>query len=121
MMSDVDDYGDWKFGKRLTGISFAGNLFMLKMGLAVAGAIVAWILSFTGYVANKPEQNAQTIQGIVIMFSLLPMVSYFISAFMVRYFKLNNTLVEKIKVDLAKRELENGSDQSQEFKDIPVH
>lgn len=41
MMSDVDDYGDWKFGKRLTGISFAGNLFMLKMGLAVAGAIVA--------------------------------------------------------------------------------
>ncbi len=26
MMSDVDDYGDWKFGKRLTGISFAGNL-----------------------------------------------------------------------------------------------
>ncbi|WP_421595794.1 glycoside-pentoside-hexuronide (GPH):cation symporter [Rahnella sp. PD4] len=121
MMSDVDDYGDWKFGKRLTGISFAGNLFMLKMGLAVAGAIVAWILSFTGYVANKPEQNTQTIQGIVIMFSLLPMVSYFISAFMVRYFKLNNTLVEKIKVDLAKRELENGSDQSQEFKDIPVH
>lgn len=121
MMSDVDDYGDWKFGKRLTGISFAGNLFMLKMGLAVAGAIVAWILSFTGYVANKPEQNSQTIQGIVIMFSLLPMVSYFISAFMVRYFKLNNALVEKIKVDLAKRELENGSDQSQEFKDIPVH
>jgi Na+/melibiose symporter-like transporter len=54
MMSDVDDYGDWKFGKRLTGISFAGNLFMLKMGLAVAGAIVAWILSYTGYIANKP-------------------------------------------------------------------
>lgn len=54
MMSDVDDYGDWKLGKRLTGISFAGNLFMLKMGLAVAGAIVAWILSYTGYIANKP-------------------------------------------------------------------
>lgn len=121
MMSDVDDYGDWKFGKRLTGISFAGNLFMLKMGLAVAGAIVAWILSSTGYIANKPEQNAQTINGIIIMFSLLPMISYFISAFMVRYFKLNNTFLEKIKVDLAKRELENGPAQSQEFKDVPVH
>lgn len=109
MMSDVDDYGDWKFGKRLTGISFAGNLFMLKMGLAVAGAIVAWILSWTGYVANQAQQNPQTLQGIIMMFSLLPMVSYFFSAWIVRYFKLNQTFLEKIKVDLAKRELEANS------------
>ncbi|MCI4070128.1 MFS transporter [Dickeya dianthicola] len=114
MMSDVDDYGDWKFGKRLTGISFAGNLFMLKMGLAVAGAIVAWILSYTGYVANKPDQNSQTIQGIIVMFSLLPMLSYFISAFMARYFKLNNGYLEKIKVELAKRELENNQSEFRE-------
>ncbi|MFP2240911.1 glycoside-pentoside-hexuronide (GPH):cation symporter [Pseudescherichia vulneris] len=120
MMSDVDDYGDWKLGKRLTGISFAGNLFMLKMGLAVAGAIVAWILSYTGYIANKPQQNEQTLQGIIIMFSLLPMVSYFISAWIVRYFKLNNTLLETIKVDLAKRELQNSTAQTQEYKDVPV-
>jgi Na+/melibiose symporter-like transporter len=70
---------------------------MLKMGLAVAGAIVAWILAFTGYVANEPQQNSQTIQGIIVMFSLLPMVSYFISAYLVRYFKLNNAFLEKIK------------------------
>lgn len=115
MMSDVDDYGDWKFGKRLTGISFAGNLFMLKMGLAVAGAIVAWVLSWTGYIANKPDQNPQTIEGIIIMFSLMPMASYFISAFIARYFKLNNAFLEKIKVDLAKRGLENGNTSSQEY------
>jgi len=120
MMSDVDDYGDWKLGKRLTGISFAGNLFMLKMGLAVAGAIVAWILSYTGYIANKPQQNTQTLQGIVMMFSLLPMVSYFFSAWIVRFFKLNDTFLEKIKVDLAKRELQNSSTQIQEYKDVPV-
>ena len=120
MMSDVDDYGDWKFGKRLTGISFAGNLFMLKMGLAVAGAIVAWILAYTGYIANKPEQNPETIKGIIMMFSLLPMVSYFISAFMVRYFKLNNTFLEKIKSDLAKRDLEKSHNLPQELKDVPV-
>ncbi|MGC0992483.1 glycoside-pentoside-hexuronide (GPH):cation symporter [Pantoea agglomerans] len=120
MMSDVDDYGDWKSGKRLTGISFAGNLFMLKMGLAVAGAIVAWILSYTGYIANKPQQNTQTLQGIIMMFSLLPMVSYFFSAWIVRYFKLNDVFLEKIKVDLAKRELQNSSTQTQEYKNVPV-
>ncbi|MCS2160342.1 MFS transporter [Scandinavium sp. H11S7] len=120
MMSDVDDYGDWKLGKRLTGISFAGNLFMLKMGLAVAGAIVAWILSYTGYIANRPQQNTQTTQGIIMMFSLFPMVSYFFSAWIVRYFKLNDTFLEKIKVALAKRELQNSAAQTQEYKDVPV-
>lgn len=79
---------------------------MLKMGLAVAGAIVARILAFTGYVANEPQQNSQTLRGIIVMFSLLPMVSYFISAYLVRYFKLNNAFLERIKTDLAKRELE---------------
>ncbi|MGL5600960.1 MAG: glycoside-pentoside-hexuronide (GPH):cation symporter [Silvania sp.] len=117
MMSDVDDYGDWKFGKRLTGISFAGNLFMLKMGLAVAGAIVAWVLSSTGYIANKPQQNPETVQWIIIMFSLMPMLSYFVSAYLARYFKLNNALLERIKVDLAKRELENNRAQPAELAD----
>lgn len=120
MMSDVDDYGDWKFGKRLTGISFAGNLFMLKMGLAVAGAIVAWVLSWTGYIANKAEQNPDTLEGIIIMFSLMPMVSYFISAFIARYFKLNNAFLEGIKVDLAKRELENSNAVLQNPHEAPV-
>ncbi|PWW10648.1 glycoside-pentoside-hexuronide (GPH):cation symporter [Mangrovibacter plantisponsor] len=120
MMSDVDDYGDWKFGKRLTGISFAGNLFMLKMGLAVAGAIVAWVLSWTGYIANKPEQNPDTIEGIIIMFSLMPMVSYFISAFIARHFKLNNVFLERIKVDLAKRGLENSNAVLQNQHEAPV-
>lgn len=55
-----------------------------------------------------------------MMFSLLPMVSYFLSAWIVRYFKLNDTFLRKIKVDLAKRELQNGSAQTQEYKDVPV-
>ncbi|MBF4212075.1 glycoside-pentoside-hexuronide family transporter, partial [Pseudomonas donghuensis] len=35
MMSDTVDYGEWTNGKRLTGISFAGTLFVLKLGLAL--------------------------------------------------------------------------------------
>ena len=41
LMADVDDYGECKTGKRITGISFSGNIFLLKLGLAIAGAMVA--------------------------------------------------------------------------------
>ena len=47
-------------------------------------------------------------------------MSYFISAYLVRYFKLNNAFLEKIKTDLAKRELEKGRGQPQEVQDVPV-
>lgn len=92
-----------RLGKRLTGISFAGNLFMLKMGLAIAGSIVAWVLAYTGYIANEPQQNEATLSGIVIMFSLMPMVCYFLSAVMVSFFKLDATFLATIKAELTKR------------------
>ena len=45
MMSDTVEYGEWKYGKRLTGISFAGILFVLKLGLAIGGALIGWVLA----------------------------------------------------------------------------
>lgn len=107
MMSDVDDYGEYKLGTRLTGISFAGNLFMLKLGLAIAGSIVAWVLAYTGYIANEPQQNEATITGIILMFSLMPMACYFLSAIMVSFFKLDASFTAKIKTELAKRNSNN--------------
>ena len=44
LMADVDDYGEWKTGKRITG-SASGNIFFLKLGLAIAGAMVGFLLS----------------------------------------------------------------------------
>lgn len=114
MMSDVDDYGEYKLGKRLTGISFAGNLFMLKMGLAIAGSIVAWILAYTGYVANEPQQNEATLSGIIIMFSLMPMACYFLSAVMISFFKLDAPFLARIKDELAKRAAQAHEDKRSE-------
>ena len=45
MMSDTVDYGEWCNGKRLTGISFAGTLFVLKLGLAFGGALIGWLMA----------------------------------------------------------------------------
>ena len=91
LMSDVDDYGEWKTGKRITGISFSGNLFFLKVGLAVAGAMVGFLLSWYGYDAGAKAQSASALNGIVLLFSVIPGVGYLITAGVVRLLKVDRT------------------------------
>lgn len=68
MMSDTVDYGEWTNGKRLTGISFAGTLFVLKLGPALGGAMIGWMLA-GGYDAAAKTQNSATISIIIGLFT----------------------------------------------------
>lgn len=102
-MADVDDYGEWKTGKRITGISFSGNIFFIKVGLAVAGAMVGFLLSTYGYQAGAAQQSPQALDGIVMLFTLIPAVGYLITAGVVRLLKVDRETMRKIQADLAIR------------------
>jgi len=103
LMADVDDYGEWKTGKRITGISFSGNIFFLKVGLAVAGAMVGFLLSWYGYDASAKQQSATAVTGIMMLFTVIPAVGYLITAGVVRLLKVDRELMKQIQSDLEKR------------------
>lgn len=103
LMADVDDYGEWKTGKRITGISFSGNLFFLKVGLAVAGAMVGFLLSWYGYDASLPQQSTSAVNGIVMLFTVIPGIGYLLTAGVVRLLKVDRALMLRIQADLEKR------------------
>lgn len=65
MMSDTVDYGEWCNGKRLTGISFAGTLFVLKLGLAFGGALIGWMLAYGGYDAAEKRRTAPRLASLL--------------------------------------------------------
>lgn len=103
LMADVDDYGEWKTGKRITGISFSGNLFFLKLGLAIAGAMVGFLLSWYGYDAGAKAQSDSAINGIMLLFTIIPGVGYLITAGVVRLLKVDREFMQQIQTDLEKR------------------
>ncbi|WP_243078586.1 MFS transporter [Pantoea sp. MQR6] len=114
LMADVDDYGEWKTGKRITGMSFSGNLFFLKVGLAVAGAMVGFLLSFYGYDAGAKQQSPQAVNGIILLFTVIPGVGYLITAGVVRLMKVDRKMMQTIQADLALRR--------ENFRDLqPLH
>ena len=100
MMSDTVDYGEWKYGKRLTGISFSGTLFVLKMGLALSGAVIGWTLAAYGYVAHGETQTPQTLRCIVALFTLCPAACYVLSALVARLYRLRRAEMQSIAAAL---------------------
>ncbi len=117
MMSDTVDYGEWTNGKRLTGISFAGTLFVLKLGLALGGALIGWMLAGGGYDAAAKTQNSATISIIIALFTLVPAACYLLSAVIAkRFYSLKTPFLMKIMDDLAQGARRN----QQEFNTLPV-
>jgi GPH family glycoside/pentoside/hexuronide:cation symporter len=71
MYADTADYGEWKFGRRNTGLTFAAAIMAQKGGGAVAGVVNGALLAGFGYVANA-QQSADSLLGIRITMSLIP-------------------------------------------------
>ena len=99
MMSDTVEYGERHGGRRLTGISFAGLLFVLKVGLAVGGALIGWILSAVNYEAGAATQANEALSGIVALFTLLPAAAYLLSSVLCKAYKLDRAYLESVQTE----------------------
>jgi GPH family glycoside/pentoside/hexuronide:cation symporter len=105
MYADTADYGEWKSGRRATGLVFSAATFAQKLGGAVAGFIAGWSLTVTGYVANQ-DQTPEALQGILLLFSFVPAVIGVIAAGAVSLYKLDDKRMKEIEADLLKRRAE---------------
>ena len=105
MYTDTADFGEWKMGRRATGLIMAASLFALKLGLTLGGAIVGWVLAYYGFVANQP-QTPETLNGIVLLMSIIPAVIGVIGGAMMMFYPLTNKMMIKIEEDLTLRRAE---------------
>lgn len=86
MITDVNNYGEWKTQRRITGMNVAANIFVIKLGVAVGGAILGWILAYFHYAANTTVQSASAVQGVVLLFTLVPSVFYVLTAVSIKFY-----------------------------------
>lgn len=98
-MADVVDYGQWKSGVRITGMTFSSVVFCIKMGLALGGAIAGWLLAAYGYQAGI-AQTAATQQGILLSFTLFPALAFVLVALIMKRYRLNDARLAEIQQSL---------------------
>ena len=100
--TDTADYSEWKTGRRATGLLMAASLFALKLGLAIGGAFLAWLLSQYGFIPNE-QQTAEALRGIVLIMSIYPAVFAIIGAVIMWFYPLSNAMMVTIEQELTAR------------------
>ena len=103
IMGDVDDYGEIKVGKRLTGMNFSFNFLALKLGLTTSGVAINFLLSFSDYQPNVIHQNSVAEHTILLLFTVIPAVGYLLTAFCVRLLKVDRKMMFEIEKQLKIR------------------
>jgi GPH family glycoside/pentoside/hexuronide:cation symporter len=99
LYTDVADYGEWKFGRRATGLVFSAAMFAQKMGLTIGGAASGWLLAAFGFVANQ-EQTSDALLGIRIMFCVIPGALALANGIILLFYPLSTAETERMNREL---------------------
>lgn len=99
MYADTADYSQWRNGRRATAMIFSAASFSQKLGGALAGAMIGWMLGALGYVANQ-QQNAGSELGIVLLMTLIPAVFALLAVIVVRFYSLTEKQMKQIHSEL---------------------
>ncbi|MFZ5495391.1 MAG: MFS transporter [Verrucomicrobiota bacterium] len=102
MYADAADYGEWKYGRRSTGLVFSASTMSQKAGWAVGGFAIAQMLALTGFVPNR-EQSFDVQHGLVMLMSLIPVGFGALSILTMCFYPLDEIRMAGIEAELKAR------------------
>lgn len=102
MVNDTVEYNDWKFHKRIVGLTNSANSFGCKVGSGIGGSLIGWLLALGGYKASLAVQPTGVNVSIIAFSIYIPLALFVIMFFLL----LKNDLEKKypqIMADLQER------------------
>ena len=102
---DCAEYGEYKSGISAKGITFAIQTFSVKITAAVSSSLALFLLGLFGWISVEAEsfealaamniqQSAAALNGLWIVYALVPVIGMIISTFFYLGYKLNDKDVQ---------------------------
>jgi len=102
MYADAADYNEWRNNRRATAMTFSAATFAQKLGGSLGSAGMLWVLAAIGYAANEAQSGASQT-GIALLQTVFPGLFALIAVFVLRFYTLTGSQLEKIQTDLKER------------------
>jgi glycoside/pentoside/hexuronide:cation symporter, GPH family len=104
MYADTADFGEWKNGRRATGLIFSASTASQKVGWALSASFAILLMNSVGFVANE-SQSPESLRGLVLLFSLIPAALGLVSIIIAFFYPLTDQSVADLEQELAERKL----------------
>jgi GPH family glycoside/pentoside/hexuronide:cation symporter len=112
MYADTADYGEWKRGRRTTGLVFSASTMSQKIGWAFGAFVALSLMSQVGFEPNQ-AQSQESIRGLILLFSLVPAALGILSIVLLILYPLGDKRVAQIGAELEARRERGGEGGSQ--------
>lgn len=103
MLSDIVDYGAWKFGVEQGATYFSLYLFLVKITVGIGSAFGLWLIGVYGFDASGSIHSHHNIFGLRLGIAYIPAVLYLASLFFVVITPINANRHKIIQKRLAAR------------------
>ncbi|MNO14175.1 Inner membrane symporter YicJ [compost metagenome] len=100
--TDTIEYGEWKHGQRIVGLTNSVNAFGGKMGTAIGTALIGWLLALGKYSEGASIQPDMAKQMIIVFNIYIPLVIYICIALLLLFYSLEKQYT-RILDDLERR------------------
>lgn len=105
MVPDTVEYGELQTGTRAEGAVFGFIIFSQKVALGIGTGLLGIILDQIGFQANQ-AQSPETLHGITIMFTLVPLGLSLAAAACIWFYPLDQKTHAAIVEQIARRRAE---------------
>jgi GPH family glycoside/pentoside/hexuronide:cation symporter len=109
MYADSADYGEWKRGRRATGLVFSASTMSQKFGWAFGAFVALSLMSQVGFSPNQ-VQSESSINGLIALFSIIPAAFGILATIIILFYPLNDKRVDEIVKELQERRLAAGEE-----------
>lgn len=104
LVPEVISYGEWKTGKRISGIVNALTGIFFKAGMALGGVVPGAVLAFVDFNAETTNQTSFAEQGILWLVCVIPALLLGLAMFIISKYELEDDVIDKINLEIEARQ-----------------
>ena len=104
MLPDTIEYGEWKTGIRTESSLYGFMTFAQKGAIGISALLLGIILTNIGFIPNE-TQSQETLDGLKIVMSWVPISGVILSLVMVIFYPINKSFHAKLLKDIAENKM----------------
>ena len=101
--ADTVEYGQWRTGIRIEGMTYALFSLTRKCGQSLGGSIPAFLLAGGGYLPNSPVQDEAARQGILQAVALVPAIAFSAAFAIMAFYPLTDKRFAELITEIKER------------------